>query len=188
MRALIAFIATAFAMAYSFPATAGTLLVSGGVTRGVTGLNVGGTFYDVAFLDGTCISVYSGCDSNSDFVQVGSQGASAVANVLNQNAGAFTSVLGCTEFPCKIAITTSLVGDLTYGPLVYGGPTSWITTDFQSWPSEDFSNSGSFTYARFSLGVAPSVPEPATWAMMLIGFGAVGYRMRRKRRVALQIA
>ena len=26
-----------------------------------------------------------------------------------------------------------------------------------------------------------AAPEPATWAMMLIGFGAVGFAMRRKR-------
>jgi hypothetical protein len=31
-------------------------------------------------------------------------------------------------------------------------------------------------------GVVPSVPEPATWALMLIGFGAIGYSMRRGRR------
>ncbi len=28
----------------------------------------------------------------------------------------------------------------------------------------------------------PPVPEPATWAMMLMGFGAAGYAMRRRRR------
>lgn len=28
----------------------------------------------------------------------------------------------------------------------------------------------------------PPVPEPATWAMMLLGFGAVGYSLRRRRR------
>lgn len=28
---------------------------------------------------------------------------------------------------------------------------------------------------------APAVPEPATWAMMLFGFGMVGYTMRRQR-------
>ena len=33
------------------------------------------------------------------------------------------------------------------------------------------------------------VPEPATWAMMLIGFGAVAYAMRRRRKPQLaQIA
>jgi len=30
-----------------------------------------------------------------------------------------------------------------------------------------------------------AVPEPATWAMMLLGFGAIGVSMRRRRRVPL---
>ncbi len=34
----------------------------------------------------------------------------------------------------------------------------------------------------------PAVPEPATWAMMLLGFGAVGFSMRRKRSSLLQAA
>lgn len=29
------------------------------------------------------------------------------------------------------------------------------------------------------------IPEPATWAMMLMGFGAVGYAMRRRRKTVL---
>jgi len=29
-----------------------------------------------------------------------------------------------------------------------------------------------------------AVPEPSTWAMMLIGFGAVGFAMRRRNRLA----
>ena len=29
---------------------------------------------------------------------------------------------------------------------------------------------------------ANAVPEPATWAMMLMGFGAAGYAMRRRRK------
>ena len=36
---------------------------------------------------------------------------------------------------------------------------------------------------------APAVPEPATWAMMLLGFGGIGFVMRRKRALPLpQIA
>lgn len=31
----------------------------------------------------------------------------------------------------------------------------------------------------------PSVPEPASWAMMLVGFGALGGVLRRNRRVAV---
>lgn len=30
-----------------------------------------------------------------------------------------------------------------------------------------------------------SVPEPATWAMMLIGFGAIGWQLRRRRTPVL---
>jgi hypothetical protein len=32
------------------------------------------------------------------------------------------------------------------------------------------------------IAIAAAVPEPATWAMMLLGFGGVGYAMRRGRR------
>jgi hypothetical protein len=32
------------------------------------------------------------------------------------------------------------------------------------------------------VGAPPAVPEPATWAMMLMGFGATGVAMRRSRR------
>lgn len=30
-----------------------------------------------------------------------------------------------------------------------------------------------------------ALPEPGTWAMMIIGFGAVGFSLRRKRKTAL---
>jgi hypothetical protein len=30
-----------------------------------------------------------------------------------------------------------------------------------------------------------AVPEPGTWALMILGFGAVGLTMRRKRQPAL---
>ena len=40
----------------------------------------------------------------------------------------------------------------------------------------DAAFSGTLSFAR----TAP-VPEPATWAMMLVGFGAVGFGMRRRQ-------
>ena len=33
-----------------------------------------------------------------------------------------------------------------------------------------------------------AVPEPSTWAMMLLGFGAVGYAIRRRRKPLPQLA
>ncbi|MES2291584.1 MAG: PEPxxWA-CTERM sorting domain-containing protein [Pseudomonadota bacterium] len=32
------------------------------------------------------------------------------------------------------------------------------------------------------------VPEPATWVMMLLGFAAVGFAMRRRPQLALRTA
>ena len=46
-------------------------------------------------------------------------------------------------------------------------------------------NSGAFSIGVYQLlpGAANAgVPEPATWAMMLLGFGAVGAVMRRRDR------
>lgn len=39
---------------------------------------------------------------------------------------------------------------------------------------------GSTTY-NFDLAATPAVPEPATWAMMLLGFGMVGAACRRRK-------
>jgi hypothetical protein len=41
---------------------------------------------------------------------------------------------------------------------------------------------GSSNAQIFATGTPGNVPEPATWAMMLMGFGATGVAMRRSRR------
>ncbi len=46
------------------------------------------------------------------------------------------------------------------------------------------SSDGELGRAQLSVGEAPvgAVPEPATWAMMLLGFGVVGFALRRRRQ------
>ena len=44
-----------------------TLVVNSGILEGATGVDVGGTDYDVTFMDGTCIDLFNGCDAVSDF-------------------------------------------------------------------------------------------------------------------------
>jgi hypothetical protein len=80
-----------------------------------------------------------------------------------------------------------------------GGNLNGINTVFAN--TDDFyfffnptsaSQDVSVTYALVGSGItfgtstitqvaAPSVPEPATWAMMLLGFGAAGLAFRRRR-------
>lgn len=54
---------------------------------------------------------------------------------------------------------------------------------------------GTFTFTGFSNGtltvsplVAAAVPEPATWAMLLVGFGGVGFAMRRRASVKTAVS
>lgn len=49
--------------------------------------------------------------------------------------------------------------------------------NYQDAPGAYFDNSGSFDV---SVRAVAAVPEPATWAMMIIGLGAVGVAMRRR--------
>ena len=41
-------------------------------------------------------------------------------------------------------------------------------------------------FATYVDGEPSAVPEPATWAMMLMGFGLIGHTMRSRRKVAVR--
>ena len=86
-------------------------------------------------------------------------------------------------------LLTSLLqpGDYTVSVMAY--------SNFANGPnlSNGFQNTGSFggrsqSWAFDVLGVdtatqVGAVPEPGTWAMMLMGFGATGFAMRRRKKV-----
>jgi hypothetical protein len=75
----------------------------------------------------------------------------------------------------------SAPGDLFSGPA--SSPTFNLGT---------FTLSGGFTAGPATLTISQAavaaVPEPGTWALMLIGFGAIGVSMRRRRVAALRLA
>lgn len=45
-----------------------------------------------------------------------------------------------------------------------------------------FMSDGTFTGAMQGIGVVNTVPEPSTWAMMLLGFAGLGFAFRHSRR------
>ena len=84
------------------------LLVNGsGVLTGARNVRVGGTLYNVTFVDGTCIDVFGGCDTGSDFKFATFEDADAAANALlgqvfvDAPVGNFDGypelTLGCTD-------------------------------------------------------------------------------------------
>ncbi len=70
------------------------------------------------------------------------------------------------------------------GDIVFGDATFYSTQhDFLFDVSGNFTNPGQWTVALAGGGV----PEPATWALMILGFGAVGGAMRRRHSVAAKV-
>ena len=73
-----------FALAYPMSAQAVTLNVDSGTGQllGATEVDVDGVLYDVDFVEGSCVALFDGCDSTSDFTFTTSTAALAAANAL----------------------------------------------------------------------------------------------------------
>jgi hypothetical protein len=96
------------------------------------------------------------------------------------NLTCIASVMGCTVG----TVYNLIIGTTPSGFSAFGLPlTNLAAGDYRLTINGISPNSGSFTgNVRITTG---AVPEPGTWALMLLGFGAVGFAMRRKRRPVL---
>jgi hypothetical protein len=100
----------------------------------------------------------------------------------NPNGATFTATLNGTPFASftasSLPVTSwqSFSGANTFVATTTGAFTFNFTSN--GFPAKDF------VIDRVYLVTTGDVPEPATWAMMLGGFGAVGGLMRGRRRVA----
>ncbi len=55
--------------------------------------------------------------------------------------------------------------------------------------AEDLAGGGDFNYTDMQfIARTGALPEPATWAMLILGFGVVGGAMRRRQRVRVRFA
>jgi hypothetical protein len=53
--------------------------------------------------------------------------------------------------------------------------------------ASDVSDPNDYSFL-FSPGIANAVPEPSTWAMMILGFAGIGFMVYRRKNTALRVA
>jgi hypothetical protein len=111
-----------------------------------------------------------GSFTQAEFNLFGATGASSVditvAGIINGVAGTTTQTFALTN------------GENFFGFNATGGDLiSSITFN----TSATLASGGVTDLRQLRVGGVSAVPEPTTWAMMLIGFGAVGYSMRRRK-------
>ncbi|WP_238542504.1 PEPxxWA-CTERM sorting domain-containing protein [Sphingomonas sp. PAMC 26621] len=176
------------------PASAATQIVnSSGVLTGATGVLISGVSYDVAFLDGTCASVFGACTVSNFAFKTQANAILAARALLDQvfvntDLGMFDSnpalTNGCADTVlCRTNIPYALTAVSTVTIVAQNnGGNSFDFDNPNELVGKDSSTLPLDTFARFALSpVVAAVPEPATWAMMIAGFGLVGGAMRRRK-------
>jgi len=95
--------------------------------------------------------------------------------------------VGSGHYTVKVAIHEVVPGGVDYRRADNRFPLGADSVQLaHTLPSHDTSSLDTEVWARFTLTSA--VPEPGTWAMMLLGFGAVGWVMRRKKQIITSLA
>jgi hypothetical protein len=126
------------------------------------------------------IGVNTGTGPNS-FASIGLGGVRFNQVIAVQKAG--TAIVSGNSLP---AGSISIVGDLlsVVVPLSLL-PSTGFTPDFYGfniWPRSGAGGTEVISdFAPDNATVSSSVPEPATWSMMLLGFGALGATLRHRR-------
>lgn len=190
------------AVAFLSPLSSHAALIIGANDEllGATGVTVGSYIYDVSFIDGSCQSVYSGCDEISDFTFQDLASANQASQALLDQVflGIYDTIPslinGCTAFDLCFV-------DTVFAFTTWGSPKSIAARNARTVddlivssttsPGHDQSNpsNGSAarsTWAKWSLvGLAdiPSqIPEPSVWILMLLGLASLGMSRRRTKQ------
>lgn len=176
------------AVAFFSPLSSNAALIVGtnDALLGATGVTVGSYIYDVSFIDGSCQSVFSGCNEISDFTFQDLASANQASQALLDQVflGIYDTnpslTNGCTASDrCFVVTAYGFNNTLTHSASARNASGSgdllvhqnWSTGHYQSDPSKG--SAARVTFAKWSLvGLAdiPSqIPEPSVWILMLLG-------------------
>ncbi len=194
---------TAFIVAVCSVSTAGavTLTINGGQLYGATGVNVGGTLYDVEFLDGSCVNLFGGCKASEFTFQTPDTALSAANALLNQvflgpydNTPSLTNGIEFGDYGLILTPFSSQgspTGTLSFvrsavaqnnNPNVISDNSAWLVY-------HQISNDESYVpYRTFAKWTAvPPVPLPAGLPLYAAGLGLmglIGWRRKQRQNVA----
>ena len=172
-------------------AQAATLNVVGGILHGASGVDVGGSLYDVTFVDGTCIALFSGCDSASDFTFTSSSAATAASQALLDQvfidgvSGNFDTdpalMFGLSSTAYGYA-WTPFASDATYVQIVSALNHTSEGFDYPAFhgPAEFTRTYNTAAANVFVYAIWTPVPEPSSALLIAMGLAGLGWRGRAK--------
>ena len=139
----------------------------------------GGTFSDGTTFDGN-FEFDSGTLQFGDYSVTTNSGALPAFNYTNANSGAYYGGgAGPNNFIFFLDNGSRYFNFSFLTPLSPGTQTLNLASSYEC------SNCGTFRLVTAgTVSTVAAVPEPGTWAMMLIGFGGMGVALRRRRDVA----
>ena len=161
----------------------------GGTITGATGLDVGGTFYDVAFVEGSCNSLHNNC---TDFTLTSGQGfdaLTALANVLYEPIPGAVGV-GRSGLPAAaffIATNYDATGGMAIGFSIWAvGGLSVLALPAQPAALASDYDTSDYPEIIYTSWTASPVPLPAAaWLFISAIVGLTGAkRMSRSKRTA----
>lgn len=169
------------------------LIVENGQLMGADNVSVGGSLYDVRFLDGTCIDLFNGCDENTVFTFNTEGDARLAATALIDTVfvdgadGLFdmtpSLTYGCESLDCGVItpyqgidsmvfLAVEAFNDNPVGDGVFGA--SWS-------PFQDLTGFPSYVFADWSVSSADAVSAPSASIILLMSIAGLLVSQRRKQ-------
>lgn len=186
MKMLLALAATASAFAIAPAAQAATFVPGDPEFQvrgdGTTGTDPVSAFIGNAGLSGTDTDnfVFQIGPVTGEFIGLGSGSITSSFSLEATNGLRFNSVIfnnGVSDFNLRIDDLLARGSDIP----IFSGNLNRLTVNYTA--NTNASYGGNLTFTP----LVAAVPEPATWLMMIMGFAAVGFSMRRRKQQDVRV-